>query len=115
MFHELSLVDEIKIYVKVYSEKLEKFKSSVFLGVLLEIPNVKQYFSNEMNFVFRSDYRPDLYKIHPTEETFDHEMTFKQRLRILNSREAMQETHLSKISPFSLMRQTIKVIVSDFS
>ena len=108
------MVDEVKIFVKIYEEKLVRFRQSITVGSLVEINNVRQYFSNEMNFIFRSEYRFECYKVTPKNDDFDlkfdTELSFKQRLRIVNCKEQMQPTILSKLSPMHLVRQTLSVV-----
>lgn len=108
LFHQMSLIDEIKMFVKVYPEKLEMFNNTMQLGRLVEIRNVKQYFSNELNFVFRSNYAPDQYTI-SSEEVIESSLTFKQRLRQVSAREPIPITNISLLPPMSVVRNCIKV------
>jgi len=110
------VVEDVKIFVKIYEEKLVRFRQSVTVGSFVEINNVKQYFSNDMNFVFRSEYRFECYKVTPKNDDFDlkfdSELSFKQRLRIATAKEPIQTTILSKLSPMHLVRQTLSVLAN---
>jgi len=108
LYHYASLVDEIKIYVKIYPEKVERFMLDAALGVLIELKNVRQCFSNELNFIFRYEHRPDQYTVWP-EEKMDTNMSFKQRLRVITTKEPIPATNLALLSPMCVNRSCLKV------
>lgn len=108
MFHEASPIDEIKIFLKVYPEKLEDFQKSITPGALVEFINVKQYFSGELNFVFRMDYRPQSVIVTSCTE-MDPKSSFKKRLAVLQAKDLIQTTQLNSLDPRTVIRRCLKV------
>ena len=92
----------------MYPDKQSIFDEKISLGKLIEIPRVRQYFNNDFNFVFRSDFRPEQYRVYEG-ETFDHTLTFKQRLRLATASEPLAVTNLANIPTMSVTRNCLKV------
>lgn len=108
LFHHASPIDEIKIFVKVYPQKLEDFQKLVALGSLIEFLNVKQYFSAELNFVFRVEFRPN-HVIYSEGEEMEPHANFRKRLAIFQLKEIMVPTILADLNPRVVIRRCVKV------
>ncbi len=102
------MIDEIKIFLKVYPEKLDRFKQSIHLGSLIEIKYVRKYFSNDFNFVFRSDYKPDQLNILDG-FSIEPNLTFKQRLRKATEDGPLPVVSLNSINTMTVTRNCLKV------
>lgn len=109
LFHYASPIDEIKIYVKVYPEKLDDFQKTVALGSLVEFLNVKQYFTAELNFVFRVDFRPQNI-ITSADDEMEPQSSFRKRLALMQSKEPISNTILSELNLKGVVRRCIKVL-----
>jgi hypothetical protein len=95
--------------MKVYPEKLNDFQKSVTLGQMIELLNVKQYFSAELNFVFRADYRPQNVITHSDRE-MDPQTSFRKRLAQLQAKDLIQPTQLAALDPRIVVRRCLKVV-----
>lgn len=104
-----NLLEEVKMYLKVYPERQEAFTQLMKIGILVEIPNVKQSFSKELNFVYKADFRQEIIKLFESEPCLDPRTrnSFQQRLRA--AKEPMSLENLSSISTTSLVRSCLKV------
>ena len=111
LYHYNSPIDEIKIYVKVYPEKMDDFQKGVTLGSLIEFLHVKQYFSADLNYVFRVDYRPQNV-IFCSEAEMDPQSSFRKRLAILQAKEQVPPTVLADLDARVVVRKCIKVASS---
>lgn len=114
LFNHASPIDEIKIFVKVYPEKLDDFQRSITLGLLVEFLNVKQYFSADLNFVFRVDFRPQNIII-SSEDEMDPQTSFRKRLAMLQAKDLIQNTVLSELNPKIVIRKCIRVIATNIA
>lgn len=112
LFHHMSPIDEIKIFVKVYPEKLDDFHKTITLGTLVEFLNIKQYFSAELNFVFRMDFRPQNIKV-CSESELEPNASFRKRLSMVQGKDLIQPTQLSQLDPKAVNRRCIKVVKDD--
>lgn len=108
LYHHSSPIDEIKIFVKVYPEKIDDFQKGVTLGSLIEFLHVKQYFSADLNYVFRVDFRPQNV-IFCSESEMEPQSSFRKRLAILQSKEQVPPTILADLDARLVVRRCIKV------
>lgn len=69
---------------------------------------MKQYFSGELNFVFRADYKPQNTILHAT-SVMDPETSFRKRLVTLQSKNLIQSTQLANLDPKVVVRRCVKV------
>ena len=108
----MTLVDEIKLYLKIFDDKIIEFEkiSPLPLGALIELTNVKQAYTNDLNFVYQANFYPDSFKIFE-HDRIDTNMSFKQRLRQLNTKMLMPTTNLATIDPLNMTRSCLKIIV----
>lgn len=74
----------------------------------MELLNVKQYFSADLNFVFRMDYRPQ-HVVYTADDEIEPNASFRKRLAVLQGKELMQATQLADLDPKTVVRRCIKV------
>ena len=112
LFHHLTLLDEYKIYVKVFPNHQEEFERVFQPGRLVQIPRVKRAFTADLNFSFRHAYYKNIDYVKGCDDTpINPTATFRERLRMLKAKDNIPVTSLESIGLTYLHRQTIKVIV----
>lgn len=112
LFDHLSLIDEFKIYVKVFPSHQKEFEDLFIPGRLVQIPRVKRAFTADLNFSFRHAYYKNIEYTRGCEDsTINPSATFRERLRMLKGKDNIPVTSLQSIGLTHLHRQMIKVIV----
>ena len=111
-FHHLTLIDEFKVYFKVFDSHTPGFEDIFTPGRLVEIPRTKRCYTADLNFSYRHAFYKNIDYLKGCDENpINPNATFKERLRMLKFKDPIPTTNLDTIGLSEMNRQILKIVV----